>query len=97
MMKPWRRWIHKFFLFNMSELDFANLIVPYKDKYSRDMLLEFYYYWTEKNINGKKMRFEKEKTFGLSRRLATWFKNGQKWDKPKHQNAGELLQQKYGL
>jgi len=32
-------------------------------------------YWTEISINGKKMRFEKEKTFGIGRRLGTWMKN----------------------
>jgi len=40
---------------------------------------EFFEYWTEHGKDDKKMRFEKEKTFGLSRRLATWHKNQAKF------------------
>ena len=36
------------------------------------MLQEFYEYWSEKNMNGKKMKCEMEKTFEISRRLKTW-------------------------
>jgi hypothetical protein len=32
-------------------------------------------YWTEHGPNDRKMRFEKEKSFGISRRLGTWKKN----------------------
>ena len=39
------------------------------------MLNDFYLYWTEHGDKDKKMRFEKEKSFGLSQRLATWNKN----------------------
>lgn len=54
----------------------------FKNSFPREMLNEFFAYWTEHGINDKKMRFEKEKTFGLSRRLATW----QKRDKQFNQN-----------
>tara|TARA_R110000772_G_scaffold36091_4_gene86591 strand:+ start:358 stop:948 length:591 start_codon:yes stop_codon:yes gene_type:complete len=43
--------------------------------YPKDMLREFYEYWSEHGVNDRKMRFEKEKTFGVSRRLKTWFNN----------------------
>ena len=54
--------------------EFWNRLVPYVQKgvYTRDMVTAFYYYWTESNENGKKMRFEMEKTYELPRRLATW-------------------------
>ena len=39
------------------------------------MLNSFYLYWTEHGDNDKKMRFEKEKTFGLKQRLERWSKN----------------------
>ena len=42
---------------------------------------EFVAYWTEHGENDRKMRFEKEKVFGIGRRLATWSKNY----KPKNQ------------
>lgn len=47
------------------------------------MLNEFYLYWTETTPGGKKMRFELEKTWITSRRLARWYNNNQdkKWNK----------------
>jgi len=45
---------------------------PFLEKYGREMLNNFYLYWTEPNETGKKMRFESEKFFDISRRLATW-------------------------
>jgi hypothetical protein len=38
-------------------------------------------YWSEKNRSGTKQRWEMEKTFELSRRLSTWFRNAQKFNK----------------
>ena len=49
-------------------------------------LQSFWMYWSEKSENWIKQRFEKEKTFCINRRLATWFKNKQDWNnttKPK--------------
>lgn len=43
-----------------------------KGVYPDEMLRKFFDYWTEKNENGKKMRFEKEKVFDIKKRLATW-------------------------
>ena len=80
----------------MTNLDFANLLVPYKDKYPRELLVEFYDYWSEKNPNGRKMRFEKEKTFDISRRLKRWNKNQKNWNK-KPESAATLIQRKYGI
>jgi hypothetical protein len=37
------------------------------------MLREFYDYWSEHGEKDKKMRFEKEKTFGIEQRLRTWY------------------------
>ena len=50
------------------------------------MVEEFCDYWTEYNVNGKKMKFEKEKTFHPMRRLKQWKRNSQqmnpnKWPK----------------
>lgn len=63
------------------ESEFIRLCEPYFEKYGKQMIKEFVEYWTECNLNGKKMRFEKEKTFGLSRRLSTWKRNNEKWGK----------------
>jgi len=42
---------------------------------AKEEVREFFDYWTERGDNDKKMRYEKEKTFGISRRMTTWKKN----------------------
>ena len=46
----------------------------YENIYSSEMLNAFYQYWSEPNQKNTKMRFELEKTWLLSSRLATWEK-----------------------
>lgn len=58
----------------------------FRQLYSDDMLMEFYEYWTEHGENDKKMRFEKEKSFGLSRRLKTWERNSKKFNNERNSN-----------
>lgn len=69
--------------------EFGQWIAECKGDYERDLLKEFYLYWTEKNPNGRKMRYEKEKTFDVCRRLATWAKNSKKWGKAKDKEVNE--------
>ncbi len=62
--------------------------VPVKDKinkfeeavfsfenYTKNMLQDFFLYWSELNKSQTKMRWESEKTWELSKRLARWHKN----------------------
>lgn len=44
-------------------------------QYPRDMVSKFYEYWSELDRSGKKMRFEKEKTWELPLRLSRWASN----------------------
>lgn len=67
---------------------FSNSLKPYLDSYGKDLLNDFYLYWTEAGPNDKKMRFEKEKAFDLSLRLKTWFKRSNKYET---QNKKEVL------
>jgi len=70
---------------NMAQIGFAttdqrsalfmNKLKPYIEMHGKEMLRAFYDYWTEKNENGKKMRFEMQKVFDINRRLTTWAKN----------------------
>jgi hypothetical protein len=60
------------------KLKFADALKPFLDEYGRDMLNDFYFYWTEHGENDKKLRFEKEKTFGISQRLRSWFSRNPK-------------------
>jgi len=84
--------------------DFANKLALYKDKYSNDMLLNFFGYWSEHNERGKKMRFEmsKNQPFNIGRRLGTWKKNdkqygGNKKDSTENKRAiAEVYAQKFG-
>ena len=61
------------------EKEFYGKISEHWKKSHSDMpkeeVREFFDYWTERGDNDKKMRFEKEKTFGISRRMTTWKKN----------------------
>lgn len=56
--------------------EFYSLIKPFTNKYPKDMLREFYDYWTEHSPKGKKLRFEKETVFDVARRLGTWATRG---------------------
>jgi hypothetical protein len=57
------------------KLKFSTTLIPFLETYDKDLIRAFCDYWTEHGYNDKKMRFEKEKSFGLARRLATWNKN----------------------
>lgn len=39
---------------------------------SREDANDFYFYWTEHGENDRKMKFEKQKSFGVKQRLRTW-------------------------
>ena len=44
----------------------------FNNDYPKPMLIDFYEYWCEHSPNDKKMRFEKQTSFAISRRLKTW-------------------------
>lgn len=54
--------------------EFYNVLVPFVKTYGREMIREFFDYWSEPNKSHSKMRFEQERTWDLSRRLHTWEK-----------------------
>lgn len=56
------------------EREFYNVLVPFVKTYGREMIREFFDYWSEPNKSHSKMRFEQERTWDLSRRLQTWGK-----------------------
>ncbi len=82
---------HKFVLdFNPDKKDiesrqikFANDVSEYLFKYEKDMLYEFWDYWTEHEENGRLMRFEmsKNKPFNIGRRLGRWSINQKNYGK----------------
>lgn len=52
--------------------DFYESLKPYLSKYPKEMLRKFFDYWSEMNKSCTKMRYEQEKTWETSKRLATW-------------------------
>ena len=57
--------------------EFGEKLIPFVDKYGKEMIREFFNYWTEHNEDGKLMAFEKTKTktFSIPNRLITWNRN----------------------
>lgn len=47
-------------------------LVPFVDKYGKEMIREFFDYWSEMNRSKSKMRYEQQTTWELERRLKTW-------------------------
>ena len=52
--------------------DFYKSMVPYAEQYDREMLNDFFQYWTELDKRLRRMRFEMQKTWETGKRLATW-------------------------
>jgi hypothetical protein len=63
------------------KLKFATTLKPFLDLYGKELLNDFYAYWTEPNKSNTKLKFELEKTWGLERRLNTWAKNDKNFNK----------------
>jgi hypothetical protein len=61
-----------------EEIDFAKqnfkqTLIPFLEKYGKDMLKDFFLYWTQESKTGK-LGFELEKTWSVEARLNTWSK-----------------------
>lgn len=71
---------------------FYNALISYLDKYDKKMIREFFDYWSQVNEGGNKMHFEKQKTFEISKRLATWKRNEVERQRPqKAEDIGIVL------
>lgn len=57
------------------KLAFKESLFDYVGKYKKETVKAFFEYWSEHGDNDKKMRYEKESSFGVKRRLSTWAKN----------------------
>ena len=71
---------------------FYNSLVPFVDKYGREMVRDFFDYWTEPNKSRSKMRFELERTWDVSRRLGTWSRHDDRFGRypEKTSNVNDL-------
>lgn len=63
--------------------DFGQALIPYIEKYGKDMIRAFFNYWTEVNDGGRLMAWEKAKgkkgTFNIAGRLAKWHENEERY------------------
>lgn len=62
--------------------NFAASLKPFLEKYGKEVLNDFYQYWTESKPDGKKFRAEDEKYFDFGKRLGTWTKNEKRFSGP---------------
>lgn len=88
---------------NSRKQEFYNSLIPFLAIYEKEMIKEFYEYWTEHGEKDKKFRKEKEKSFNLELRLKNWFKRSKQWQKEKISakkekvTAAQALREKYGI
>lgn len=64
--------------------DFVSKLRPYLDKYGKDMLNKFYFYWCRDE--GVKLKFETQKSWDLELRLARWKANDDEYERKKWLN-----------
>ena len=57
------------------KLKFAETLKPFIETYGKDMVKDFYLYWTEPNKSNTKFRQEFQRTWSAERRLIMWNKN----------------------
>ena len=75
--------------------DFIQKLNGFKETYSKDLLNNFYLYWTESGDNDKKLRFEKEKSFSIERRLVTWKNREGKFDNKQTRSKNRDIRSQY--
>lgn len=66
-------------VFINNQKAFAADLIPFLKSYSKEMIREFYDYWSEPNKSRTKMKFEMQDTWDLNMRLAKWERNQQKF------------------
>jgi hypothetical protein len=69
------------------EESFRLSLTEFVEEFSKETVRAFFFYWSEKNPKGLKMRFEMEKTFEIKKRLTTW-KNKESQFAPKNNSFG---------
>lgn len=63
---------------------FRQSLVPFVEKYGKDMMKNFFDYWSEMNKSCTKMRYEQQPTWEVAKRLATWAKRDKDYGKSNH-------------
>lgn len=66
---------------------FYQSLVPYVEKYGAAMIREFFDYWSETNRSGTLMRYEQQPTWETPRRLSTWARRDNNFNKQTNGNT----------
>lgn len=74
--------------------EFYNSLIPYVEMYGKDMVRDFFDYWSEMNKSETKMRFEQQPTWEISKRLSTWAKREKINGNRNNQNERDSQQRK---
>lgn len=64
---------------NTRKQEFYNSLIPFLNTYNKEMLKDFFEYWSEHGERDRKFRKEKEKSFNTELRLKTWFKRSKQF------------------
>jgi hypothetical protein len=75
------------------KLKFADTLKPFVEIYGRNLLNDFYHYWTEPNKSNTKLNFELQKTWSVERRLNSWAKNEKNFNKKTNANETRTTSQ----
>jgi len=62
-----------FLTFEEREKVFREELVHYEEKYGKELIREFFLYWSEKSLLKDKMKFELQTTWQTEKRLQTWY------------------------
>ena len=63
-------------------LRFVDALQPFAARYGQEMITQFAEYWTEPNRSNTRMRFELQRTWNTSLRLARWARNDYAFSTP---------------
>lgn len=75
--------------------DFYKSLIPYVATYKKEMLREFYDYWSEPNKSMTKLRWQLEPTWDTAKRLKRWEGNNNEIKfKPKSDNQQQPLKKR---
>ena len=60
---------------DIRDAKFKKQVFEFANQYDKDLLSDFYSYWSEPNKTSTKMKYELKQTFDIKRRLVTWSNN----------------------
>ncbi len=77
---------------NIRKVEFRTALISFETEYGLQMVKDFYDYWTEIGENQRLLRFEREDTFEIKKRLARWKKNADNFKNGKnnYNNVGKV-------